>query len=455
MTLPASLLRELDNRSLSVASRAELCCELAQEFENKGDYEEARKALGDYWRRIGERPRVKGLEPNAQGEVLLRAGVLTGLIGSRQQIHEAQETAKNLISESLTIFQNNNYRKKIAEAQIELALCYWRTGEINEARDVLADALSRLTVDNDLKAKAILRIAIVELEAAERHTALSILTNYTRLFQKINNQTLKGSYYSTLANVLERLWESERKTEYLDRALVEYAAASYYFEKAEHRCYLASVENNLGLLYFTIHRFNEAHKHLDHARRVFASLKDSSSIAQVDDTRASVFLAQGRMIEAERVARSAVRILERSGRHDTLAEALVTQGRVLARLTHYGAALAAFRRAIDLAQRIGVNSRAADAALAAFQELGEHLAAVEKGQTISARGLGQEKKTIEHHAIMLALRQANGSVTDAARILGISYQTLGYMLNTRHKDLLKHRTPVRRRSHKQANKRAH
>ena len=141
MTLRASLLRELDNPSLSVATHAEHCCELAREHENRGEYDEARKALGDYWRRVGERPRVKGLEPNAKGEVLLRAGVLTGLIGSSQQIPEAQETAKNLISESLTIFQTSNYRKKIAEAQTELALCYWRTGEINEARDVLADAL--------------------------------------------------------------------------------------------------------------------------------------------------------------------------------------------------------------------------------------------------------------------------------------------------------------------------
>lgn len=448
MTLRASLLRELDNPSLSVSSRAELCCELAKELENKGEYDEARKVLADYWRRIGERPKLKGLEANAAGEVLLRVGVLTEAIGSKQQIAEAQETAKNLISESLTIFQSSNYRKKIAEAQTELALCYWRTGEINEARDVLEDALSRLTVDNEVKAKAVLRLAIVELEATERHKALSILTDYATLFHKINNQTLKGSYYSTLANVLERMWETERKTEYLDRALVEYAAASYYFQKAEHRCYLASVENNLGLLYFTINRFDEAHEHLDHARRVFARLKDSGSIAQVDDTRASVFLQQGRVIEAERVARSAVRTLERSGRHDTLAEALVTHGRALARLKNYGASLSTFRRAIDLAQHIGTSIRAAEAALAAFQELGEHLAAVEKGQLVSGHGLGHEKKSMEHHAIRLALRQANGSVTDAARMLGISYQSLAYMLNTRHEDLLKDRTPVRRRPRK-------
>ncbi len=48
MTLRASLLRELENPSLSVDSRAELCCEVTRELENTGEYEEARKALGDY-----------------------------------------------------------------------------------------------------------------------------------------------------------------------------------------------------------------------------------------------------------------------------------------------------------------------------------------------------------------------------------------------------------------------
>ena len=151
MTLSASLLRELVNPNLSVGGRAELCCELAKEFENQGEYEQAREVLGRLWPRIGERPQLAGLEPGPTGEVLLRVGVLTGLIGSKNQIAETQETAKDLISESLTIFESLNYQKKIAEAQTELAYCYWRTGEISEARDLLKEALSRLTYDSELK----------------------------------------------------------------------------------------------------------------------------------------------------------------------------------------------------------------------------------------------------------------------------------------------------------------
>jgi hypothetical protein len=91
MTLRSSLLRELDNPNLSVNSRAELFCELARDLENRGEYEEARQVLRDYWQGIGESPKLSGLEQSVAGEVLLRAGVLTGYLGSKYQIEEAQE----------------------------------------------------------------------------------------------------------------------------------------------------------------------------------------------------------------------------------------------------------------------------------------------------------------------------------------------------------------------------
>jgi len=166
MTLPPSLLRELENPNLSVSNRAELYCEAAKVLEYKGEYEKARKLLGDYWTRIGERPKIEGLEQSTAAEVLLRAGVLTGFIGSKNEVSEAQETAKDLITESLTIFQSINYPKKIAESQTELALCYWRTGEYNEARDLLNEALSLLTTYSEVKAKPVVLLTIVDPVAA-------------------------------------------------------------------------------------------------------------------------------------------------------------------------------------------------------------------------------------------------------------------------------------------------
>ena len=449
MSLRTSLLRQSENEKIGVDRLAELCCEASRELEDKGEYEEARSVLSDYWRRIGEPAKVEGLQPSTAAEVLLRVGVLTGVIGSKNQIADAQEKAKDLISASLTVFETQRYKKKIAEAQTELALCYWRTGEINEARDLLKEALTRLSIDSDLKAKAIIRLAVVEFRAAHHEKALRILTKYAPLFDKIHNHTLIGSYHDTLANTLEDLSVLKKRREYVDRALIEYSASRYHFEQAKHRSYLAYVENNLGMLYFRINRCDEAHEHLDRARRIFQSLKDFGAVAQVDETRACVFLQQRRVTEAERVARLAVLNQEKSGRHALLAEALITHGRALARLERYGASLLAFRRAFDLSEHTGTVNRAADAAVAAFQEIGKHLVVSEGTQPVSGRGWGHDKRAIEHDLIKLALQQAKGSVTHAARNLGISYPSLNYMLRTRYKDLLKYRTPVRRRPRKQ------
>ncbi len=51
----------------------------------------------------------------------------------------------------------------------------------------------------------------------------------------------------------------------------------------------------------------------------------------------------------------------------------------------------------------------------------------------------------EARLIEQALEEARGSVTKAARLLGLTHQTLGTILNTRHKSLADKRTPVRRR----------
>jgi hypothetical protein len=60
-------------------------------------------------------------------------------------------------------------------------------------------------------------------------------------------------------------------------------------------------------------------------------------------------------------------------------------------------------------------NRAAHVALAMVQEIGEHLAAPERGQLLSGRALGEDKLALEHHAIKLALEQANGRSSVLAR----------------------------------------
>ena len=55
----------------------------------------------------------------------------------------------------------------------------------------------------------------------------------------------------------------------------------------------------------------------------------------------------------------------------------------------------------------------------------------------------EEVKQCESNLIKQALDQANGSVTRAARILGLTHQGLCYIINHRHKNLLASRAPIR------------
>ena len=113
------------------------------------------------WKRVGESPRTTGLEPSVSAEVLLCAGILTSWIGSKNQIRDAQELAKNLMTRSMTYFESTRDIMNVAIAQSEIAYCYYREGTLNEARSWLHDALKKLTFEGAARARALLKLTTV------------------------------------------------------------------------------------------------------------------------------------------------------------------------------------------------------------------------------------------------------------------------------------------------------
>ncbi len=141
-------------------------CTLSNSFLKAGDYEGAVEALEGFWRGAGERPATEGLDPRAAGEVLVQAGRLTSALGGARRIEGAQEAAKNLLSEGAGLFERLGDAPKVAEARTDLGVCYWREGAFEEARVVLRAALEGLArEDEELRALALTRLAIVELSA--------------------------------------------------------------------------------------------------------------------------------------------------------------------------------------------------------------------------------------------------------------------------------------------------
>jgi CheY-like chemotaxis protein/tetratricopeptide (TPR) repeat protein len=488
MIISSQLLREIADPTLDRESRALLRCRLAKELEDVGNYEAAREAMGELWPDVGGRPALDELSEATAAEVILRVGVLTGWLGSTKQIEGAQETAKNLITESITRFEALQNKAKVAEAQTELGYCYWREGTFDEARVVLGEALGRLTdIENETKAVALLRSAIIERGAKRFNDAYHILVAAAPLIDEKGSDALKGKFHNQFATVLENLGRAEKRKDYIDRALIEYAAASYHFEQAGHTRYQACVENNLGFLFLTIKKFSEAHEHLDRAQALFTSMKDAVHTAQVDDTRARVLLAEGRTAEAEKLVRSAVQTLERGGEQSLLAEALTTHGIVLARMGSHEPAREKLQRAVEAAQGGGDTEAEGLAVLTLIEELGEHLPAEEltvtydRAAELLSRSGNQEYKDrlleasrrvlflighlpapptwegfnlyktvlrYEARIIERALKETRGVVSRAAKLLGLRRQRLDAMLKGRgrHTALAHLRTPVEHRA---------
>src|SRR5947209_18389713 len=198
------LLNQIADPSLMPNERARLRCQLAKQLEEVGNYEAAREAMGEMWSGVGHCPVLDGLDQATAAEVLLRVGVLTGWIGCIEQIEGSLEAAKDLITESLQIFENLRNILKIAEAQMELGLCYWRGGAFNEARDLLKEVLNQLPDEaSDLKAVTLLRLAIVEKVTNRLNDALRLLMEAASLFEASSNHTLKGSFHNEYGTVLK------------------------------------------------------------------------------------------------------------------------------------------------------------------------------------------------------------------------------------------------------------
>ena len=481
------------NSERSIIERAKLACRLAKQLEKQGEYEAACEALIEFWPDRHKPPQVDGLDERIEAEVLLRAGAVAGWLGSADQTEGSQETAKNLLTQSREMFHVVGDESKEAEAHGELALCYWREGSYDEARIQLRAALHLLPDgNNELRAVLLIRAGIIEVWDQRVNEAFRFYFQASPLVERITDHAIIGALHNEFALLFTRLGTTEERPDYLDKALIEAAAASFHFEQAGNNRYLARVENNLGFLYFTLGRYDDAHHHLDRARNIFLQLDDIGTAAQVDETRARTLLAQGRLVEAERIVRSAVKTLERGGQQAVLAEALTTHGTTMARMGNHARARVLLQRAHEIAQTAGDLEGAGRAQLTIIEELSGQtpaqelvsiyrsaidllrqtedpssrkrlISCVEKvlgafddpdayqqSQVTSWEGFAfkQHIHNYERELIERALRDAGGSVTRAARLLGFSHHhSLISLLNTRHQELLKSRSASRKRRH--------
>lgn len=482
-----SVLFKPDPSLMTANERALFKCERALELRDKGDYTGAQEAMRPLWNGVGDQPDVEGLRPNVAAEVLFCAGILTSLIGSRDEIKEANEWARDLLTESITYYESFQDAVRIAAVHAELGYCYWRAGALDEARIWFTEAIDHLPGEGYPRANALFGLSVVEWSALRFKESLRILTENAPLFKKINNHTLKGVYHMQVGMALRKLVTPESRGIEFDRILWEYTEADKHFKAGHNKIFRAHVLNNIGNVFCDQSNFSEAHKYLDYARRLTVSIKNKVKTGQVDESRAQLFIAERKYAEAECAARHAVKTFEKSGHQLFLAEALTTHGIALARLGNTGRARLTLQRAIEVAYQAGslncagiaaltlieeISDLSADMLAAAYEQAVEWLEQAQSnallvrfkaaGKKLAAR-LRRDAATnttetllkrrkckdellqIEEERIRKALAEANGSVTHAAPLIGVTYPGLIYIIKSRHPHLLDERTPVRQR----------
>jgi tetratricopeptide (TPR) repeat protein len=467
-------LREIDEHVINL-------CMAAHELEQNGDYEGARHLLSEFWTTVGEEPQLEGLGEMAQAEIILRVGTLTGWIGSSRQIEGAQEKAKDLISEAGTRFVELNMLDRAADAMVDLGICYWRNGAMDEARIIFQDAIHQLSNSSPtLRARALLNSALPEISTGQYDKAISIHQQAAPLYMSITDDAARGRYHGALALAFRKRADAEKRPDDMDRAIEENAAASYYIAKSGNHRYYARIENNLGFLLYKIGKYGDAHKHLENARRTFADvLRDPGSAAQVNDTRARVYIAQRQYQAAERIAWGARHALSKGDETSLLAEATITYGVALARLNKTEQARGAFTYAASVAERHGNRAVACDAVITMLEETGEsfslkeyasHYEAADRllyhsedkelerrlrdcarllclkaqqptdfdlGDATTDGNFEETLKRVERMLILPAIEKANGNLTQASKLLGFDHHwKLTSLLKNHHPDLL-------------------
>src|SRR5215813_3105990 len=225
--------RRTQSGDLSINERARLGCNLSKRLEKIGEYESACEALTEFWPDRTQPPNVEGLDQSTKAEVFLRIGALIGWLGESDQIEGSQERAKNLLTKSLEIFEKLALTERVAEAGGDLALCYWREGSYDESRITLKNALDLLgSGDPELKATLLIRASIVEMWTQKLQDAIRYCDRAGPLVEQSEDHALKGSFHFQAGLIFRRLAAPENREGYLDRALIEYAAASFHFEQA-------------------------------------------------------------------------------------------------------------------------------------------------------------------------------------------------------------------------------
>jgi DNA-binding winged helix-turn-helix (wHTH) protein/Tfp pilus assembly protein PilF len=399
---------------LTPNEEVQIYCTIVREQIDIGNYKAACIVLRPWWS-FGVWPKLDGLDQRTCADLLLTVGVLAGSVASTNQLPRGQRHSEELLNGCIAIFEQLGFRRLVAEGRIELGFCYYRQGLYDLGAEALSRALEDLTDDCwELRSIALIRLATLERHAGRPRDALNRLLEAGNIAE-LCGPWATGRHHLELASIYKDLAQIDNVHHYFDEAKRFYSIALNEFECIGYHRLSAITENNLGLVMMLTGSFRQAESHLLRARKTFDSFADKIRCAQVDDSLAQLYFAEGRFDDAGASIRRAVQTMENGDEGGLLAEALTTNGLIYCKLKRFSQAKTLLESAYRLARRCGDPEGAGRALAVLVEELFDSLESDEGNdiahrirEIISQRRLSIHKRL---ERCLTLLETANSSVS--------------------------------------------
>lgn len=396
--------------------------EEARNAEKVRDLKALRETLENFWSDISGEPDFDLYEPCIKAELLRLSGSFLTFYAVSKGLKDLQARAKNLLTQSIEIFEQLELPEKVAEANIYLGFCYWNCGEVSEYEaiyDYLEIQFGKFSAHPICLLLSINRL-VVYIYCEKKEESLKLIQETLLSIDFCADKRIKAMFHSMAAVAF-------RHSARYDDAANHFKEAIRLSQELKIIRFEAINYNNLSLLYKCQGNFTAAHLWAEKSHQLFLLLDDKGWIAHVLDTKSLICLDEKNYSKALELIDESLSYFYQGEDYNGLTAALWTKTRCLLRLDRAEYAFIIFGELQKIAaEQIGET---------AVSKFAKNLA--EEIYVLRDLPFTDEVAEFKKSRIRAALIGAGGKIVKAAEILNLkNHQTLSDILNNQFPGLV-------------------
>ena len=251
-----------------------------------------------------------------------RAELLRGLAEASSRLERGDEAVR-AAAEAVALFEAEG---RHADARWAM---YWELSGLDELEQsdearrllwaILADVGTGRPLEPDLHIRALIAIGVIELRDDEPERALAVLEEARSLVDGLDDRR-RATFLYSLALSYREVGDFEAAISTATQSLAHFRAAADEVE-------VASIENELALVFLGLGSLDRARTHASQARETFDRLGNQRWLAHVSDTEAQIELASGSVGASVELAEAAIGLARDTGDRKAEISALVSLAR--------------------------------------------------------------------------------------------------------------------------------